>query len=200
MDKVTWPKRCRMQATQQPSELALHDTSKLTIRRATVEDSDTIVSFNRQLAKEIYGKDLRSEVLELGVSHFLQNQSYGFYLLACDSTGQVVGQVAIKPRPEEWYDAFHWVIDQVFVDDRHRRCGVYRCLFTHVLELAVSASNVVDIQLQVHKDNFAAQQAYRDLGMEECTDILMHLLLTCHDQNTRNRNRNAVLFSLGKTP
>ena len=67
----------------------------------------------------------------------------------------------------DWRNGYFWWIQSVYVKQDHRKRGVYKALNEEVLNLARLNGGICGIRLYVDKDNTAAQQVYRNLGMSE---------------------------------
>jgi len=67
---------------------------KLTIRKATLQDAEIIVKFNKAMALETEDKLLDDDTLTKGVNQLFDDPKKGFYLLA-EADGQVAGQLMI---------------------------------------------------------------------------------------------------------
>jgi GNAT superfamily N-acetyltransferase len=140
------------------------DKLDICVRRASIADLDTVTAFNQAMALETEGKSLDSNTLEGGVRSALENAALGFYLLA-ERAGQVVGQLLITTEWSDWRNGYFWWIQSVYVDQNHRRQGVYRTLYQHVVAEAQKANNVCGIRLYVERDNSIAKETYNNLGM-----------------------------------
>ena len=138
----------------------------IVIRQATHSDISTIVVFNIAMASETEDKALDPITLQQGVSEVLSNPVKGFYLLAVFSE-TIVGQLMITSEWSDWRNGYFWWIQSVYVKQDHRNRGVYKALNEEVLNSARLNGNVCGIRLYVDKDNTAAQQVYRNLGMSE---------------------------------
>ena len=138
----------------------------IVIRQATHLDISTIVMFNIGMASETEDKALDPITLQQGVSEVLSNPVKGFYLLALFSE-TIVGQLMITSEWSDWRNGYFWWIQSVYVKQDHRNRGVYKALNEEVLNSARLNGNVCGIRLYVDKDNTAAQQVYRNLGMSE---------------------------------
>jgi ribosomal protein S18 acetylase RimI-like enzyme len=64
----------------------------------------------------------------------------------------------------DWRNGWFWWIQSVYVRKEARGRGVFRALYDHVAELARSES-AAGLRLYVERDNRAAQEVYRRLGM-----------------------------------
>jgi ribosomal protein S18 acetylase RimI-like enzyme len=138
----------------------------LVIRRATSQDSEVVVDFNRRLAEESEGKKLDQALLKAGVGQALADSNKALYFLAEDA-GLVVGQIMITTEWSDWRNGWFWWIQSVYVRPESRRRGVFRALFEHVTQAARQDPSVIGLRLYVDEDNHAAQETYRRLGMTE---------------------------------
>ena len=138
----------------------------LRIRRATSNDLDVVVDFNRRLAEESEGKKLDVAVLKAGVAQALADPHKALYFLAEDD-GLVVGQTMITTEWSDWRNGWFWWIQSVYVRPEARRRGVFRALFEHISKTARRDSSVIGLRLYVDHENLAAQKTYRRMGMVE---------------------------------
>ena len=118
------------------------------------------------MASETEDKGLNPTTLHQGVSEVLRSPEKGFYLLAVLSE-TVVGQLMITYEWSDWRNGYFWWIQSVYVNQDHRKRGIYKALNEEVLNLARLNGGICGIRLYVDKDNTDAQQVYRNLGMSE---------------------------------
>jgi len=137
----------------------------LTVRTATPADAAVVVEFNRLLAEESEGKALDRAVLAAGVAAQLADARKGRYFLA-EAKGEVLGQVGLTFEWSDWRNGWMWWIQSVYVRADARRRGVFRALFEHVRQTALTDGRVVCLRLYVDRDNHGAQQTYARLGMQ----------------------------------
>jgi GNAT superfamily N-acetyltransferase len=137
-----------------------------TVRDARPEDSEVIVQFNHLLAFESEGKRLDLERLTRGVRALLADPTKGRYFVA-ELGGDVIGQLLITYEWSDWRDGWFWWLQSVYVRADARKQGVLRGLFDHVRAEARREGNVAGFRLYVERDNRAAQEAYRRLGLAE---------------------------------
>ena len=137
------------------------------------EHRDALVSGNAAMALETEGKQLDVAVLRRGVERVLEDRSKGFYLVALDSAGSVLGQLMITFEWSDWRAGDIYWIQSVFVLPSARRSGVYRALHEHVLTLARAHGNVVAVRLYVERHHPAAIASYRQVGMKQSIYELM---------------------------
>lgn len=134
------------------------------IRRATRDDRDTFIEFNRALAEETEGKALSPETLGMGVDAVFDDPEKGFYLVA-EVDGRPAAGLLITTEWSDWRNAYFWWIQSVFVVPEHRKQGIYSRLHRHVEALARAEENVCGIRLYVDRENGPARATYERLGM-----------------------------------
>lgn len=142
--------------------------SDINIRIANESDTDALVDFNRRMARETEGLELKAEILRPGVEGLLRNNQYGFYVIAEDTNNKTpAGGLMITYEWSDWRNGLVWWIQSVYVMPDYRRHGIYRRLYDFVKEKAKEEDNVRGFRLYVEKENRIAQQTYSKLGMEE---------------------------------
>ena len=141
----------------------MNDT-KITIREATREDTESIVRFQEGMALETEGKVLGEALLRDGITAIFDSTQKGFYIVA-EVGSVVVGSLLITYEWSDWRNATFWWIQSVFVDANWRRKGVYRTMHDYVVNVAKSRKDICGIRLYVERTNTIAQQTYKDLGM-----------------------------------
>ena len=142
-----------------------------TSRAAAPADVETIASFNEAMATETEGKTLDPATIRAGVRGLFARPDLGFYVVAEDG-GRIVGQLMITYEWSDWRDGVFWWIQSVYVRPEVRGKGVYRALHEHVRAMAKAAGGVCGFRLYVEKENAAAQETYRRLGMHETPYVL----------------------------
>jgi ribosomal protein S18 acetylase RimI-like enzyme len=141
------------------------------IRRATLDDAPTLVKFNAAMAHESEDKGLDTDVLTAGILYLIDHPDEGYYLIAEDG-GEAVGTLMVTFEWSDWRDGRFWWIQSVYVEQAHRRRGIYRALHDAIRQDAKRDSRSCGIRLYVEKDNTGAQATYRRLGMD-ATDYLL---------------------------
>ncbi len=144
--------------------LRAHDRG-IHIRHAQLADLETIVEFNARLASETESVELDLDRLRAGVETMLRDDKAGFYLLAETNEGETAGQVGLTFEWSDWRNGVFWWLQSVYIRPEYRRQGVLRALYEHILELSAD-QRVCGIRLYVERDNRAAQDAYRRLGLD----------------------------------
>ncbi len=74
----------------------------MNIRLAKKEDAAALVEFNQAMALETEGKQLDSEILQSGVRAVLNGADKGFYVVAENEGGKIVGGLLVT---FEWSDS-----------------------------------------------------------------------------------------------
>jgi GNAT superfamily N-acetyltransferase len=138
------------------------------IRRATLDDLNVVVEYNRRLAIETEGKSLDITVLTSGVKAGLSDENKALYFVA-EINGEVVGQLMLTREWSDWRNGWIWWFQSVYVRQESRRHGVFRSLYQHVLHTAKTDPDVIGLRLYVEHENRAAQETYLGLGMEKTT-------------------------------
>jgi GNAT superfamily N-acetyltransferase len=138
--------------------------STLTVRHATLADAPTIVEFNIRLARDTEGLELDPAVVREGVRRMLEDAQRGRMFVA-EVDGRVVGQTMFTYEWSDWRNSWIWWLQSVYVEEAHRRRGVFRALYAHVRELARDDPEVGCIRLYVERRNVVARETYLGLGM-----------------------------------
>lgn len=136
------------------------------VRRATVEDAETIAQFNEAMAAETEDKTLEKKTVRAGVRAVFEVDKGAFYLVA-ERDDRIVGSLMITREWSDWRNADFWWIQSVFVRPKARRTGVYRALHEDVRTRARGTEDVCGLRLYVETENTTAQRTYEALGMKK---------------------------------
>jgi ribosomal protein S18 acetylase RimI-like enzyme len=138
----------------------------LTIRTATLDDIETIASFNEAMARETEDKALDADTVRAGVEALMRDAARGFYLVA-ERGDTVVGSLMITTEWSDWRNGDFWWVQSVYVRPEARRQGVYTALYDRIKAMAAEKPSVCGVRLYVEKENAAARATYQALGMKE---------------------------------
>lgn len=139
----------------------------MNIRKATINDLETIVQYNYNLAYETEDKELDKSILTNGVKNILKDETKGIYHV-CEIDGKVVGQIMYTYEWSDWRNGtFIWV-QSVYVHKDYRGKGIFKELYKNIKEICDENKEYVGIRLYVEKENFNAQNTYKKIGMTEC--------------------------------
>src|SRR5665213_3039196 len=139
---------------------------EITIRPATLEDTEFLVAGNAAMAQEIEARTLDIHLLRAGVCALFDDPARGFYLIA-ELNGRPAGQMMITYEWSDWRNAQFWWIQSVYTLPESRRRGVFQALYGHVDALARQRDNVCGFRLYVESHNHRAQAVYHRCGMIE---------------------------------
>ncbi len=140
------------------------DTKAIQVRRATLDDLTTIVSYNQAMAIETEDKQLDDGVVRCGVEAALNDPTKCTYYIA-ELAGEPVGQTMTTVEWSDWRNGFFWWIQSVYVVKKARRQGVFRALYNHVRSEAKNQPDVCGLRLYVFHENRRAIETYETLGM-----------------------------------
>jgi GNAT superfamily N-acetyltransferase len=134
------------------------------IRPARHEDVSLMARWAEAMAFETENKQLPAETVSRGILLALEDPARGQYFMA-DLAGEPVGTVMLTYEWSDWRCGWWWWIQSVYVAPEHRRKGVYRALYAHVLALAQAQEDVCGLRLYVERANIQALRTYEFLGM-----------------------------------
>jgi ribosomal protein S18 acetylase RimI-like enzyme len=137
-----------------------------TIRRATPADAAIIAAYNAALAAETEQLELNGDRLLQGVKVVLQDPAKGFYTLA-EVEHTVVGQMLVTMEWSDWRNGVFWWIQSVYVSPQHRRRGIFKRLYEHILQEAKALGTVCGLRVYVEKTNVTAQKTYQRHGLQK---------------------------------
>ncbi len=136
------------------------------IRIAQREDADNLVEFNQAMALETEGKRLETAVLQSGVAAVFEDEKKGFYVVAEDESGKIVGGLMITFEWSDWRDKWFWWIQSVYILPEMRGKKIYSQMYEFVKEKAEKRGDVCGFRLYVEKENSNAQKVYAKCGMQ----------------------------------
>ncbi len=148
--------------------------STIAIFPANIGHKSDLVKMNIAMALETESIELDNEAVRLGVSHALRDPGRGTYYIA-QLADTVVGCLLITREWSDWRNAWFWWIQSVYVHPDHRRKGVFRALYEHVVDRARRDATACGIRLYVAQSNKRAQQTYCKLGMGKARYELFEL-------------------------
>ena len=138
----------------------------MNIRLAEKEDAANLVEFNQAMAFETEGKRLESDVLMKGVEAVFADEKKGFYVVAEDESGKIIGGLMITYEWSDWRNRWFWWIQSVYILPEARGKKIYSRLYDFVKQKAVEKGDVCGFRLYVEKENTNAQKVYEKRGME----------------------------------
>ena len=152
----------------------MEQAEKVLLRLADGRDVETLVEFNRAMARETEAKELDADVLRDGIRNLLGEPRYGFYVVAERSgagtegaAANVVGSLLVTYEWSDWRNGLFWWVQSVYVKPQFRRRGIYRMLYEFIKARAAREESVCGFRLYVERENEVAQRTYTRLGMTE---------------------------------
>jgi len=134
------------------------------IRPAAIDDAETIISFQQNMAMETEGMKLDNDIISAGVFAVFDDPSKGTYYVAEDNNN-VVASLMITPEWSDWRNSNIWWFQSVYVLPEARRSGIFRKMYDFIKEEAIK-QGIPGLRLYVEKDNLRAQQTYMAMGMD----------------------------------
>ena len=134
------------------------------VRKATVEDIDSIVDFQLLMATETEEILLDRNVVNKGVLAVLNDNSKGVYYVA-EIDKKVVSSLLTTFEWSDWRNGTVLWIQSVYVLQECRRKGVYRSMYSFIKDEVLNDTNLKGIRLYADKSNYPAQKTYKTLGM-----------------------------------
>ena len=140
----------------------------IVVRKAGLEDAETIANLNAKIAEETEGRKIDKDVALEGVEAVIKDPHKGFYLVAEKRSipVRIVGQLLITFEWSDWRNKYFWWIQSVYVDKKYRNKKIFSRLYRQVVEMAKYRKDVSGLRLYVEKHNEAAKKAYEALGLK----------------------------------
>jgi GNAT superfamily N-acetyltransferase len=136
----------------------------MNIRRATINDRDTIVNFQLDMAMETENMQLDKINLYKGVQKFFDEPMLGTYWMV-DHDDQSIASTLIQYEWSDWRNCWVWWIHSVYVLPENRKSGAFRMLYKHLKAMVEKSDDVGGLRLFVDKTNVRAQKVYEAMGM-----------------------------------
>lgn len=133
------------------------------IRHATIEDSAVIAQLMAQLIEASGYEDLQVSPGQIEESLRKMADSHAYQVLLAEEQGQVVGLLSLSFRHTLFHPALSAFIDELVVEQSHRRRGVGRQLVAEAIERC-RAAGCCEIEVSTERSNEAAQKFYRQHG------------------------------------
>jgi len=136
----------------------------LSFRKATIEDLDTLVSYQFNLAKETEALILDKNVLTSGITNLLLDENKGVYWIISFESRDIAC-VMIQQEWSDWRNGAVWWIHSVYVDKEFRKKGVFKKMYTFFKDKVKSSDALKGLRLYVDKTNITAIKTYDAIGM-----------------------------------
>jgi GNAT superfamily N-acetyltransferase len=136
----------------------------ITIRKATPNDSDTIIDFQQKMALETENLALDRAILKKGVAAVFEDTGKGQYFVA-EKEGIIIASLLITYEWSDWRNSDVWWFQSVYVLPGHRRTGVFRLMYSTIKEEGIK-QGIAGLRLYVESKNKRAMSTYEALGMQ----------------------------------
>jgi GNAT superfamily N-acetyltransferase len=152
-----------LRRARRPAREKIRAMPEIAVRPAAPEDAPVLADFNRRLALESEGLELDPATVAAGVAALLADPAKGCYFVA-EEGGEPVGQVMLTVEWSDWRNGPVFWLQSVYVRPDRRGAGVFRRLWEQVVSFARDRGARA-LRLYVDRDNRAAQDVYRRVGM-----------------------------------
>jgi GNAT superfamily N-acetyltransferase len=133
------------------------------IRKAVMNDIDSLIEFSLEEAKEAEGLTKVSDTLRAGITAALNDSSKAIYWVIVDENDKPFGNVSALKEWSDWNDGYYWWIQSMFLSPRYRGKG-YLKLLINAVKSEMKRENGLELRLYVHKNNKVAIRAYEKVG------------------------------------
>jgi len=138
----------------------------ITVRQATPQDLAILVQFQLAMALETESRQLCQDTVTPGVRAVFEDPRKGTYFLA--SMGEeIIGCLLTVPEWSDWRNGTVLWIHSLYVRSEFRRLGAFRKLYQHLRQIVETTPEYQGLRLFVYRDNLAAHEVYRRLGMND---------------------------------
>jgi ribosomal protein S18 acetylase RimI-like enzyme len=137
---------------------------EIMIRKARLEDKDSIVRFQILMAEETENMALDSAVVTKGVGAVFADPAKGTYYVA-EMEGKVVGVLVTMPEWSDWRNGTVLWLHSLYVLPEFRGQGLYSLMYGELKKIVEQSSELRGIRLYVDKRNTKAQAIYKKHGM-----------------------------------
>jgi GNAT superfamily N-acetyltransferase len=137
----------------------------MNIRESHPADLDSIVDFQLKMAKETESLELNPERLMKGVLAVYSDPTKGIYYVA-EIDNKVVASLLTTYEWSDWRNGLVLWIQSVYVLPEFRGKGVYKQMYQFLKNKVESSPGLLGLRLYVEKNNFVAQQVYKNSGMD----------------------------------
>jgi ribosomal protein S18 acetylase RimI-like enzyme len=147
-------------------------TSVYSIRKAVIDDVETIVGFTLQEAREAEGSDKDVEAVRRGVRAAFASPALAVYWVAETRDRRVAGSASVTTEWSNFHGGQYWWIQSLFIVPEHRGRGLVELLLDH-LSSEAAQSGALELRLYVHTSNARALGAYARCGFTAAPYVIM---------------------------
>jgi GNAT superfamily N-acetyltransferase len=146
---------------------------KYVVRRATLADAETLVSFTIAEAGEAEGVVKGDATVRHGIVTALHDERIATYwVLEADSA--VIGNVSVVKEWSDWNAGYYWWIQSMYLTPPYRGQGLMGLLLQAIQD-AAHDQGALELRLYVHHENARAITAYHKAGFQDSAYRIMVL-------------------------
>ena len=134
------------------------------IRKAALQDLDTVVDFQMKMAWETEELQLEEAVLRKGVEAALTDPDKG-QIYVTEDRGRVIGSLMVTREWSDWRNGWVWWIMSLYVIPEYRKQGVFKRMYAYLTECVNADRDLMGLRLYVDKRNVRARKVYAAVGM-----------------------------------
>ena len=105
---------------------------KANIRKATLDDLETLIKFTAEEAKEAEGIRKIPKTLEKGIKAALEDNSKSIYWVVIDENNVPFGNVSALKEWSDWNAGYYWWIQSMYISPDFRGKGYIQMLLDAV--------------------------------------------------------------------
>ena len=136
---------------------------KANIRKATLDDIETLIEFTDEEAKEAEGIRKIPKTLEQGIKAALEDNSKSIYWVIVDENNVPFGNVSALKEWSDWNAGYYWWIQSMYISSGFRGKGYIQMLIDAVQQ-EMKIESGLELRLYVHHTNKQAIKAYEKIG------------------------------------
>ena len=134
------------------------------IRPSKSEDINILADFQMRLADETENIHLDKMIVSAGLKALFDDPTKGTYYVA-EAEGKIIGCFLITYEWSDWRNGMVWWLQSVYIVPLHRRKGVFKKMYNHILQTIQNDGSIIGLRLYVDKTNTRAQKVYQAMGM-----------------------------------
>lgn len=132
------------------------------VKQATVQDLNTIVSFNIAMALESENTTLNPDIAYNGALAVFDNTENGMYFII-EMENIIIGSALITYEWSDWNNKKYAWLQSVYIVKEYRRIGAFSALL-HTIKISLQHRNIDTLKLYVDKENTSALETYAHCG------------------------------------
>ena len=148
---------------------------KFVVRKANLNDATNVaILFN------LYRVFYQQNSDEIGALKFILERlqkADSEIFIACDDANKILGFTQLYPTFSSQSMQRMWILNDVYVDQNCRKCGVASALIAAANAHAIATASK-GLLLCTQNSNLSAQALYKKLGFEPLNDFQWHFLKT----------------------